>query len=80
MTLGNPTEREASLYFRWLLGDDWAERLIMAGAVITPATVESVACERLVEYVRVVRSDLAWNEERERRLVAAWRVVNRWES
>ena len=35
---------EASLYFRWLLGDDWAEHLIMAGAVITPATIEWVCC------------------------------------
>ena len=72
-------EREATLYFRSLLGDAWAERLIMAGAVITPATIESVAWERLLEYVRVVRSDLAWNEERERRLLAAWRALNGWE-
>lgn len=68
MVLGEPTGREASLYFRWFRRR-WAERLITTGAVITPATIESLACEHLLEYVPVVRSDLAWNEERERLLL-----------
>ncbi|MBV8949627.1 MAG: hypothetical protein JOZ99_02035 [Actinobacteria bacterium] len=75
----HPARREAELYFRWLLGDDWEQCLADAGALVPPddsADALLGACERAIDVAHHRRADLDWSDDRDELLREAWWLLH----